>query len=546
MKRIFLGFSFLSALTCAVASESFAQAPKAPAGKFGNVAGITAAQLRNYLSFVASDEMAGRNTPSPGLRTTALFLVSHLSRWGFKPGGENGTFFQNLSLRHSAIDPAATFAELGPQRFNYGEDFLAQYAAGEITGAMVYVNQCWTIPNTNIFPDDSIAVRDKIIVTHAGYPPGAGYFQLYGKKPGVDYQTPADYARRRGAKGLIFIPNFQQLSTWPQTRRKEVREGAWAVEKFQAAQAAPVPAITASLHMLAAIFKGEAEGAAALFRRGIAENEEAVPSFALQPEKKIRCAVAVKNKNDETQNVVAIWEGSDGKLKNEYVALGAHYDHVGIGVAVAGDSIYNGADDDGSGTAALLAIAEAWSQGPRPRRSLLLVWHTGEEQGLWGSRYFVDHPVIPLDRIVAHLNLDMVGRSRKPGDAQPGGEQLTGPDEIYVIGSKMMSTHLGELSERVNQSFLQLAFNYKYDDPLDPNRFFFRSDHYHYARKGIPIIFYFNGVHEDYHKPSDHIDKIDFQKMEKVARTVFATAWELANLPKRPVVDKKLPEMLAE
>ena len=243
---------------------------------------------------------------------------------------------------------------------------------------------------------------------------------------------------------------------------------------------------------------------------------------------------------------MAAWDGSDAKLKHEYVALGAHYDHVGVGVAVAGDSIYNGADDDGSGTVAVLAMAEAFARSPRAKRSLLFVWHTGEEQGLWGSKYFVEHPLFPLQRIVTQLNVDMIGRSRASGDTNPANEQLSGPDEIYVIGAKMMSTALGELSERVNQSFLKLAFNTKYDDPHDPNRFFFRSDHYHYARKGIPIIFYFNGVHEDYHKPSDHVDKIDFQKMEKVTRTIFATAWELANAPKRPVVDRKLPEALAE
>jgi Zn-dependent M28 family amino/carboxypeptidase len=257
-------------------------------------------------------------------------------------------------------------------------------------------------------------------------------------------------------------------------------------------------------------------------------------------------AVAVNTGSEDTQNVVAAWEGSDRKLKHEYVALGAHYDHVGIGAAAAGDSIYNGADDDGSGTVALLAMAEALAQGPRARRSLLFVWHTGEEQGLWGSRYFVEYPLFPLDRIVAQLNLDMIGRSRMPGDTDPANGQLSGPDEIYVIGAKVMSAALGELVERVNQSFLKLTLNDKYDDLNHPSRFFFRSDHYHYARKGIPIAFYFNGVHEDYHRPSDHVEKIDFQKMAKVTRTVFATAWELANLPQRPAVDKKLPQGLTE
>jgi Zn-dependent M28 family amino/carboxypeptidase len=243
-----------------------------------------------------------------------------------------------------------------------------------------------------------------------------------------------------------------------------------------------------------------------------------------------------------TQNVVAVFEGSDPVLKNEYVAVGAHYDHVGVGVPVNGDAIYNGADDDGSGTTAILAMAEALAKtSPRPKRSVLFVWHCGEEKGLWGSQYFTQFPTLPLASIVTQLNIDMIGRSRQEGDTTPANKELSGPNEIYVIGSKMMSTELGALSERVNASFLNLNFNYKYDDPADPNRFFFRSDHFNYAQKGIPIIFYFDGVHEDYHRPGDEVSKIDFQKMEKVTRTVYLTLWEIANSPQRPRVDKQLP-----
>jgi Zn-dependent M28 family amino/carboxypeptidase len=194
----------------------------------------------------------------------------------------------------------------------------------------------------------------------------------------------------------------------------------------------------------------------------------------------------------------------------------------------------------------VLELAHAFATAsPRPKRSILLVWHAGEEKGLWGSRYFVEHPTVPLARVVAQLNIDMIGRSKRAGDVSKENEQLSGPEEIYVIGSKKMSMELGELSERVNSSYLSLKFNYRYDDPADPERFFYRSDHFHYARKGIPIIFYFNGPHEDYHKLSDHADKIDYAKMEKVARTVFVTAWELASAPNRPRVDKPLPPDVA-
>jgi Zn-dependent M28 family amino/carboxypeptidase len=194
---------------------------------------------------------------------------------------------------------------------------------------------------------------------------------------------------------------------------------------------------------------------------------------------------------------------------------------------------------------AVLSMAEALARGKvRLARSVLFVWHAGEEKGLWGSQYFTKFPTVPIKQIVAQLNIDMIGRSKKEGDTKDANRDLSGPNEIYVIGSKMMSTELGDLSERVNRAYLNLNFNYKYDDPADPNRFFFRSDHYNYAQRGIPIIFYFDGVHEDYHRPSDTPDKIDYQKMEKITRTVFLTALELANAPTRPRVDKQLPPEL--
>jgi len=256
--------------------------------------------------------------------------------------------------------------------------------------------------------------------------------------------------------------------------------------------------------------------------------------------------IANSNQIIPTQNVVAVWEGSDPTLKAEYVALGAHYDHVGNGCPPSGtDTICNGADDDGSGTTALLAMAEALSKAPaRPKRSVLFVWHCGEEKGLWGSRYFTEYPTVPLNQIVAQINIDMIGRSKKEGDTNPRNSELTGPDAVYLIGSTMMSTELGELVNAVNKSYLNITFDTKYDDPKDPNRFFFRSDHYNYARKGIPIIFFFDGVHEDYHRAGDTADKIDYQKMEKITRTVYMTLWEIGNRPARLKVDKPLPAQI--
>lgn len=193
----------------------------------------------------------------------------------------------------------------------------------------------------------------------------------------------------------------------------------------------------------------------------------------------------------------------------------------------------------------MLAIAEALSNSAvttaRPKRSILFVWHTGEEKGLWGSSYFTKFPTVPLNRIITQLNIDMIGRSRADGDNNPLDKDLTQPNEIYVVGSKMMSSELGQISETINKSYLNLNFNYQYDNPADPNKIFYRSDHFNYAKTGIPVIFYFDGVHQDYHEPGDEPQKIDYKKMEKVTRTVYLTMWELASRFSPPRIDKKLP-----
>ena len=321
-----------------------------------------------------------------------------------------------------------------------------------------------------------------------------------------------------------------------------MERGLTVVDKFQAASSSsPLPSIVITPEIANSIFAGETQSAAAIFNAS--QGSDLPAPFVMNTQKTITMSVTNNSEIVPTQNVVAVWEGSDPILKAEYVALGAHYDHVGRGCPPVGeDTICNGADDDGSGTTALLSMAEALTKAPtRPKRSILFVWHAGEEKGLWGSRYFTEYPTVPINQIVTQLNIDMIGRSKKEGDTNPRNRELTGPDGVYVIGSTMMSTELGELVNTVNKSFLNLTYDTKYDDPNDPNRFFSRSDHYNYARKGIPIIFFFDGVHEDYHRPGDTAEKIDYVKMEKITRTIYMTLWEVANRPTRVKVDKPLP-----
>ena len=226
----------------------------------------------------------------------------------------------------------------------------------------------------------------------------------------------------------------------------------------------------------------------------------------------------------ETENVVAIIKGSE--KPDEYVVITAHLDHVGVD----DKGIYNGADDDGSGTVALLEIAEAFmkakNEGSGPKRSLVFLHVTGEEKGLLGSKYYTENPLYPLKNTVANLNIDMIGRINPKRNTDD-------PNYIYLIGSDKLSKELHDISELANERHVQLELDYTYNNDNDPNRFYYRSDHYNFAKKNIPVIFYFSGTHEDYHKPSDTADKINYSILEKRTRLIFYTAWELANRSNR-------------
>jgi Zn-dependent M28 family amino/carboxypeptidase len=507
---------------------------------------ISAAQMKDYLSFIASDEMEGRDTPSRGLDTTAKFLAMNLSRWGFKPAGDDGTFFQKIALRRDLIDKAETAVQLNGQNLALGDDYIPVPRSADIAAApLVFAGNGWFIKSENIDSYKGIDARGKIAIIFGppdALPRGITNADLKGTR-GEDWMNAAEYAQKQGVVALVIVPDFQFIANWDRNRNRMTERGVTTVEKFQAASRPQSPGIVASPRLANLLFQGEKQSATSIFE--LVYGGESPEPFALSAEKSLSMKVRIKSDGVGTQNVVAVFEGGDPVLKNEYVALGAHYDHVGIGIPVNGDAIYNGADDDGSGTTALLAMAEALAKaGTRPKRSVLFVWHAGEEKGLWGSRYFANYPTVPLDKIVTQLNIDMIGRSKKEGDTNPKNKELSGPNEIYVIGSKMMSTELGDLTESINKQYLNVTFDYRYDNPNDPNRFFFRSDHINYARKGIPIVFFFDGEHEDYHKPGDSPDKIDYQKLEKVTRTVYMLMWEVANRAVRPVVDKQLPAQL--
>ncbi len=536
---ILAGVPAVSAQTKSKNSKtSSTAAVTATAAKFGNTDGITAQQLRNYLEFIASDELEGRDTPSRGLDIAAMYIADHLKTWGIKPAGDNGTYFQKFPLRRNKIDAAGTRLQLNNQSFVYGEDFLSSFNPAIVSNSqIVYAGHGWLIKSKNIDAFQGIDVKDKIVVVANNLPKGATFNDLQGKQ-GVDWASPALYAQMKGARAVIVFGNYNNLANWQAAKWTQTEKGG--LEFGTPQNQITIPSLTASPRLINALFAGEKANGNNVYTRGI--TQDFVEPFDLQATKKISLSVAVKTEETHSQNVVGILEGTDAVLKNEYVAIGAHYDHVGINPFAAGDDkIWNGADDDGSGTVAVLSIAEAFAKGAqRPKRSILFIWHAGEEKGLWGSEYFTDNPTVPIGSIVTQLNIDMIGRAQQPGDENPKNKLLPKQGEVFLIGSRMMSTELGVLSDATNKSFLNMSFNFKYDDPNDPEQFFYRSDHFNYARKGIPIIFYMDGDHADYHQPSDSIEKIDFANMERIARTIFATGWELANRAARPTVDKPL------
>lgn len=508
--------------------------PNSPARKAAE--GITSAQLKDYLYFIASDEMEGRNTPSRGLDTAALFMGTLLSRWGVKPAGDNGTFFQRMWVLNESVDAEKTTATLNGKKLTYGTDFYGNPVAGNVSAPLVYGGHGWFHKAKGIDALANLDVKGKIVVIYSnGIPQGLTRQDFQGSF-GVDFGDGGMNAKNKGAAGVIIVANQNVQANWARVSQGGGGGGV-KIENLRESSAGPLPTIVINQQAANSLFEGEAGNPIS--------NAELAP-FAFSAGKTGSFTVTPKVTRIPTQNVVAKIEGSDPVLKNEYVVVSAHYDHDGVKPNAPGeDKIWNGADDDGSGTVALLGMAEALAKSSaKPKRSIIFLWVAGEEKGLLGSEYFVKFPTVPIDKIVTNINIDMIGRSRKADDTKPANKDLSGENEIYVIGSQMMSSTLGQVTESVNKGYLNLTYNLKYDDPKDTNRFFFRSDHFNFAINGIPAVFFFNGVHEDYHQAGDTPDKIDYVRMEKIARTIFLTMWELGDLKERPKVDRELPAEL--
>jgi hypothetical protein len=493
--KVLVPTAALALAACAAPAVAPAPATKA--------AEITAKAMYDHIAFLASDAMRGRDTPSPGLDSAAAYLVRHHQKLGLEPGGESGTFYQYYPYplrRLSAEGTQLRFATpAGEQALTLGRDFVpGGGTTAPVSGALVYLGSGGDVAG------EAGSLSGRVAVFSL---PGSGMSRDFRMLRGQQQRI----AERHGASAAIHIV-----------------DASWTDQVFGAAAATatrPARSYGAEVGYPSFLISNAAAqkllGAAklsldALARTPAAAAKQPVPLAGLSA----ALAAPVESLDEaKAPNVVAILRGSDPALRDEYVVISAHMDHVGVGRAdEKGDSIYNGADDNASGTSALAEIARAMAEsGERPRRSVIFLHVSGEEKGLLGSRWYSDHPTVPLEKIVANINLDMIA--------------YNAPDSIVVIGKDYSS--LGETMNRLNAENPDLGL-IAADDIWPEERFFFRSDHYNFARKEIPALFFFSGVHRCYHRPCDEPDFIDPAKAARVATLALYTIRDIANADERP------------
>jgi hypothetical protein len=522
-----------------------------PVRAAGGLSSIRPADLKQWLTYIASDELQGRQLYTEGLGLAAGYIQQHLQAWGVKPAGDAGGYLQTvrvLSVKTTSRSSVTVQVGGETRTFKDGEGVTFPRYSGS--------KQTVTLGR----------------VEFAGYGldlPGINHLDLYGRN-------------MKGAAVVFLGANGPRSIDAGTYRRVLANRSRYAVDQIGAAatltSARPAanrstgnpppanrppnapdfttaqrldreiqPAVTGSDPFFEFLFSRAPVKYDELRRK--AEQGDDLPTFALEGVKitfNVDADYAV-TRTQLTENVVGIVEGTDPQLKSTYVAFGAHYDHVGYAQSEVADGrrpappgrvtpgqesdrIWNGADDDGSGTVALMALARAFAEGPRPKRSLLFVWHAGEEAGLYGSRYFADHPTVPLDHVVTQLNIDMIGRNRD--------DKASEANTVYLVGSDRISSELHAVNREANRVLPQpLTLDYELNDPADPEQIYTRSDHYSYAAKGIPVIFFTTALHPDYHANTDEVSKIQFPKLTRIAQLVYETGLRVANLDHPPARD---------
>ena len=531
-------------------------------------AAITPADLRTRLYIFADDSMQGRLLATAGNVKGVEYIAAEVKRMGLTPMGDNGSFFQAVNVVDRKLDPASKLV-VGSTAFSPWTDFALRdqgNGARSLNGVPAIFGGTWGDSASLTDPAKAAGKLVVLRVNAAGVTQGSG--------GGVNRAIVTRFFPTAAGIAVVsleamppqMIQLFQQPNQLLKSGDRDPELPSFLYVNRQVAEA-----------LLGANVDSAKVGA-------VGSIVTSTPSFIETPTEY------------PARNVVAMIRGSDPKLREQYVAIGAHNDHIGWstrpvahdsiyivnhlfrtggaddrppqldtaqqaqvnaliadirkrsnGASARPDSIYNGADDDGSGSVSALEIAQYFAaQKVKPKRSLLFVWHVGEEAGLYGSEWYTDHPTVPRDSIVAQLNMDMVGRgaaSDNTGITKAGVKYRGNPDYLQLVGSRRLSTQLGDLAESVNRTEKHpMAFDYAMDANGHPSNIYCRSDHYEYARYGIPIIFFTTGGHADYHQVTDEPQYIDYDRMARVAHYVADLATKVANADQRPVVDKTKPD----
>ena len=491
--------------------------------KYGNY--ITKEDAYKHLSVLASDEYEGRETGKPGAWKAADYISAQFKSLGLI-APVNGSYFQKVPLVE--IAPGNSTLKVGKQSFENWKDFYAASSKIDFTkniSEVVFVG--YGIEDEKFNELAGLDLKGKVVLYSTEKEPFVNGKSIITGTEKASAWTKEKRISNLQSKGVALIISFNpDLEKNITILTKFLNIPRLVLDKPNQPVRAPV--ITVS--------KAVADAILAKTKSSITDLTAGIASSAKPASKAVKtnvqASVLFKTSNPRAENVMGLLEGSD--LKDEIVVVSGHYDHIGL-TKEGTDKVNNGADDDGSGTTGVLEMAQAFTkakaEGHGPRRSILFLTVCGEEKGLLGSEWYSESPVLPLNKTVTDLNIDMIGR------VDPAHKD--NPDYVYLIGSDKLSTDLHKISEYTNATYSRLTIDYKYNDPNDPERIYYRSDHYNFAKHGIPIIFYFNGVHEDYHKPSDEVSKINFEMLAKRARLVFFTAWDIANRDEAPVVDVK-------
>ena len=492
---------------------------------------ITTDDLKRHLSVLTADSLEGRETGTSGNLRAGTYIARHFQGLGLPPVVK-GSFFQPITF----ISESWNTIKVGINGKDYAPNWdfysLPSYNSDLEINADGVVFCGYGIEDKfyNDYKKARNKLKGKVLLIYNNEPTNSDGVSLLTNSTtlsewSTDMSKKLEVAYRYGAKAVLVIDGNLQKNL--DRYRNQINSNALKMGDGLA----PETHFTNSIFISTEVAKNLIGDK---FKK-IVDARERIVTTGKTKRFKISCKLALKQEKKinklKSNNVLGYIEGSDEKLKNELVVVTAHYDHLGK----KGDDIYHGADDDGSGTCAVLEIAEAFATAQRmgngARRSVLCMLVTGEEKGLLGSQYYVNHPIFPLEKTVADVNIDMVGRVDEAHEKDA--------NYIYVIGADKLSQDLHDINETANKNNTRLVLDYKYNDEADPNRYYYRSDHYNFAVKGIPAIFYFNGTHADYHKKTDTIEKINFEALANRTKLAFFTAWELANRNDRIRLNEK-------